>query len=54
MDDPVGPAIMVIVLLVLPMVFLAAGAVGAVILGSVLQKTVEADHQGRELVDLNR
>jgi hypothetical protein len=52
--DFLGPAIMVVVLLVLPVVFLVAGGLGAVILGSALQKTVENDHAGSEFVDLNR
>jgi hypothetical protein len=53
-DDFVGPVIIVFVLLVLPGVFLMAGGLAAVILGSALQRTVEKDHAGSEFVDLNR
>jgi hypothetical protein len=52
-SDLVGPAVIVVVLLVLPVVFLVAGGLGAVVLGSALQRTVEADHAGSEFVDLN-
>jgi hypothetical protein len=54
MDDVAGPIIIVIVLLVLPIVFLIGGAIGAVVLGAMLQKTAETDHPGSELIDLNR
>ena len=54
MNDVVGPVIIVVVLLVLPALFLLGGTIAAIILGIALQKTVEADHAGSELVDLNR
>jgi hypothetical protein len=53
MDDVVGPIIVVVVLLVLPVVFLIGGSIGAVVLGALLQKTAETDHPGSELIDLN-
>ena len=52
-NDIVGPIIVVVVLLILPVVFLVGGSIGAVVLGAMLQKTAEADHPGSELIDLN-
>ena len=54
MDDVVGPIIIVVVLLVLPVFFLVGGSLAAMILGATLQKTAEADHPNSELIDLNR
>ncbi|MGH9244144.1 MAG: hypothetical protein ACRD29_07470 [Acidimicrobiales bacterium] len=55
MTDLLGPAIIVLVVVViLPVLFLVGGGILAATLGTVLQKTVETDHRGRELVDLNR
>ncbi|MGH9118280.1 MAG: hypothetical protein ACRD0A_10515 [Acidimicrobiales bacterium] len=54
MDDIVGPIVIVVVLLLLPVAFLIGGTLAAVILGTVLQTTAEADHAGSELIDLNR
>jgi hypothetical protein len=51
--DILGPAILVVLLVVvLPVVFLLAGGIGAVILGSALHRTVEADHADSELTPL--
>jgi hypothetical protein len=53
MDDIVGPIIIVVVLLLLPVAFLIGGTIAAIILGTALQKTAEADHAGSELIDLS-
>jgi hypothetical protein len=44
----------VIALLVFPIVFCLSGALGAAILGGVLKKQVDANHEGSELLDLNK
>ena len=50
-----GPIIVVFVLLiVLPISFLIAGAVIAMVLSSALKSNAEATHEGSELIDLNR
>jgi hypothetical protein len=53
-SDLLGPAIMVIMLVVvLPVVFLLGGGILFGLLGVLLHKTVETDHAGSELLDLN-
>lgn len=50
-----GPVIVVFVLLiVLPVMFLVAGAIVAMALSSALKSNAEATHEGSELIDLNR
>ena len=49
-----GAVIIVIVLvIVLPVAFMLGGAVVAALLGLSLRGTVEADHEGSELIDTN-
>jgi hypothetical protein len=53
-DDVLGPAIiMILLVVVLPVLFLLLGGVLFALLGTLLHKTVETDHAGSELVDLN-
>jgi len=49
-----GPIILaVIIVLVLPVAFLLTGAVVAGLFSWVLPETVDASHEGSELIDLN-
>lgn len=50
-----GPVIIVVVLVVvLPVAILMGGAVIAAVFGHLMRTTAERDHEGSELVDLNR
>jgi hypothetical protein len=46
-------AIVVILVIVLPVLLMLAGALIALILGSTLRRNGEATHEGSELIDLN-
>jgi len=48
-----GAVIIVVALLLFPVVFLMSGAVAAAILGFLLQRDVEKEHEGSELLELN-
>lgn len=48
-----GAVIIVVALLLFPVVFLMSGAVASAILGALLQREVEKQHEGSELLDLN-
>jgi hypothetical protein len=50
----VGPAAIVVFLLVLPVLILMVSAVGAAILGGLLTRDAEDRHEGSELVELTR
>jgi len=54
-DGPVlGAAILVVVIVVvIPVGLMMSGAVVAALLGWSLKNTVEGDHEGSELIDLN-
>ncbi|MDZ7676749.1 MAG: hypothetical protein U5K30_16995 [Acidimicrobiales bacterium] len=50
----IGAAIIVVVLLVaIPVAVLVSGSIGAAVIGWVLQRDVDARHEGSELLDLN-
>ena len=49
-----GPVAIVVFLLLLPVLILMAGAVGAAIFGNLLTSDAEARYEGSELRDLNR
>jgi hypothetical protein len=48
-----GAIAIVIALLVFPIIFCLSGAIGAAILGGVINKQVDRNHEGSELIDLN-
>ena len=50
----VGPLLIVLALLALPVLMLMAGAVLAAILGWSVKATVDTSYEGSELLDLNR
>jgi hypothetical protein len=49
-----GAIIMVVVLLLIPVLVLMAGAVASALLDAVLTRDAEVSHSGSELIDLNR
>lgn len=49
-----GAIAIIVFLLVLPVAVLMSGSVAAAVLGQVLCRTAERDHEGSELVELNR
>jgi hypothetical protein len=49
----VGPVLIVLALLVLPVLVLLSGAVASALLGTALTRDAEGRHAGSELVDLN-
>ena len=49
-----GLIIVVVLVVVLPVTVIMSGAVAAAILGWLLKEGVESDHEGSELVELNR
>jgi hypothetical protein len=48
-----GAVLIVIWLLLLPVLILIGGAVGAAVFGNLLTRDAEARHEGSELVDLS-
>jgi hypothetical protein len=50
----VGPVLIVVALLLLPVLMMLGGAVLAAILAWSAQSSVEAAHEGSELLELNR
>jgi hypothetical protein len=48
-----GAAVIVVVLLVFPVLFLMSMAILAAILGATVKQDVEARYEGSELLDLN-
>ncbi len=50
----IGAVLIVIALLAIPVVLCMSGAVGAAILGWALKTDVDANHEGSELLELNK
>ena len=49
-----GPIILaVIIVLILPVIFLVTGGIFAAVYSYLLPTTVDAEHEGSELIDLN-